>query len=115
MYRLGRRRWRNAELALKWVDIDWLSATLRVESTIVVTSTIAHCKDPGEELKDFLVEHTESPRQSRRTGAHRLQQPPDLSRLPYLDTPASKVEWIVAVSMLNEGWDVKRGLPDRSP
>ena len=33
---------------------------------------------------------------------------PDVAKLPYVDHPASKVEWIVSVSMLNEGWDVKR-------
>ena len=33
---------------------------------------------------------------------------PDVLRLPYVDLPGSKVEWIVSVSMLNEGWDVKR-------
>ena len=33
---------------------------------------------------------------------------PDVARLPYVDKPTSMVEWIVSVSMLNEGWDVKR-------
>ena len=77
--------------------------------TIVVTSTIAHCKDLGEELKDFLVEHTGIvPDKADEQVLIVYNNAPDLSRLPYVDTPASKVEWIVAVSMLNEGWDVKR-------
>ena len=33
---------------------------------------------------------------------------PMCANLPYVDNAASKVEWIVSVSMLNEGWDVKR-------
>src|SRR5207253_10863318 len=33
---------------------------------------------------------------------------PDLRKLSIVDSPGSKVKWIVAVSMLNEGWDVKR-------
>ena len=33
---------------------------------------------------------------------------PDLPKLRLVDRPTSKVEWIVSVSMLNEGWDVKR-------
>ena len=33
---------------------------------------------------------------------------PGVMKLPHVDKPSSKVEWIVAVSMLNEGWDVKR-------
>ena len=33
---------------------------------------------------------------------------PDLRKLAHVDSAGSKVEWIVSVSMLNEGWDVKR-------
>jgi type III restriction enzyme len=32
---------------------------------------------------------------------------PNVARLKLVDSPASKVEWIVSVSMLSEGWDVK--------
>ena len=32
----------------------------------------------------------------------------DVRKLSSIDAPANKVEWIVSVSMLNEGWDVKR-------
>jgi type III restriction enzyme len=31
----------------------------------------------------------------------------NIARLKLVDQPASKVEWIVSVSMLSEGWDVK--------
>ncbi len=32
---------------------------------------------------------------------------PNVAKLKTVDSPASKVEWIVSVSMLSEGWDVK--------
>jgi type III restriction enzyme len=32
---------------------------------------------------------------------------PNVARLRLVDSPLSKVEWIVSVSMLSEGWDVK--------
>ena len=32
---------------------------------------------------------------------------PNIAKLKTVDSPASKVEWIVSVSMLSEGWDVK--------
>ena len=77
--------------------------------TIVVTSTIARCKDLGEELKDFLSEHTKvDPDKVDEQVLIVHNNATDLSRLPYVDMPSSKVEWIIAVSMLNEGWDVKR-------
>lgn len=77
--------------------------------TIVVTSKIVRCKDVAEELKDFLIE-TEGI--SKETSDERVlvvyNNAPDVARLRFVDNAASKVEWIVSVSMLNEGWDVKR-------
>lgn len=77
--------------------------------TIIVTPTIARCKDVGEELKAYLIDNAGLRSQQVNeqvllvhTGA------PDLLRLPAVDSPVSPVEWIVSVSMLNEGWDVKR-------
>jgi type III restriction enzyme len=32
---------------------------------------------------------------------------PNVARLRLVDSPSSKVEWIISVSMLSEGWDVK--------
>lgn len=77
--------------------------------TIIVTPTIQHCKDVAEELKGFLIHH-----ESRDPDAVQDQvlvvynNAPDVRRLPYVDGPTNRVEWIVSVSMLNEGWDVKR-------
>jgi type III restriction enzyme len=77
--------------------------------TIVVTPTIARCNDVADELKAFLVD----------TGAVDADgadeqvlvvhsDAPDLARLRTVDVDSSRVEWIVSVSMLTEGWDVKR-------
>lgn len=77
--------------------------------TIIVTSTIAKAKDLADELKAVLVENTRlSP-----TGADErvllvYNKAPGVSQLAHVDNRTSKVEWIVAVSMLNEGWDVQR-------
>jgi len=77
--------------------------------TIVVTPTIARCGDVADELKGFLVEEgglTPEAADEQVLVVH--SNAPDLRRLPTVDNKASKVEWIVSVSMLNEGWDVKR-------
>jgi len=77
--------------------------------SIIVTSTIAKCKEVAEELKAFLGNErsigTELVNESVLTIYNNA---PDLVRLVSVDSPTSKVEWIVSVSMLNEGWDVKR-------
>jgi type III restriction enzyme len=77
--------------------------------TIVVTPNIARCKEVAEELKDFLIEAegiTSEAANERVLIVY--NNAPDLPKLRFVDSPASKVEWIVSVSMLNEGWDVKR-------
>jgi type III restriction enzyme len=64
-----------------------------------------------EELKDFLVEWEKlTPEQAddkvlpvSSSSKHQV----NVARLKLVDQPASKVEWIVSVSMLSEGWDVK--------
>lgn len=77
--------------------------------TIVVTPTIARCKNVSDELKAFLVEDAKvSPEDVDARVLVVYNNAPDVKKLPYVDTLASKVEWIVSVSMLNEGWDVKR-------
>lgn len=77
--------------------------------TIIVTQTIAKCKDVAEELKWFLIEelkHTPDDVDEKILIVY--NNAPDVLKLPHVDRTTSKVEWIVAVSMLNEGWDVKR-------
>lgn len=77
--------------------------------TIVVTPNIARCKDVAEELKGFLIEAEGI---TSETAKERVlvvyNNAPDVPKLPSVDNPTSKAEWIVSVSMLNEGWDVKR-------
>lgn len=77
--------------------------------TIIITQTIRKCKDVADELKSFLVEHVGlSPEGIDDTVLVVYNNAPDVLKLPSVDNATSKVEWIVAVSMLNEGWDVKR-------
>lgn len=77
--------------------------------TIIVTPKINRCKDVAEELKAFLIETdglTSEAADERVLVIY--NNAPDVAKLPYVDNATSKVEWIVSVSMLNEGWDVKR-------
>lgn len=77
--------------------------------TIIVTATIQKCKDVADELKEFLVDHTGlAPEAADEQVLVVYNGAPDVPRLRTVDNPGSKAEWIVAVSMLNEGWDVKR-------
>jgi type III restriction enzyme len=79
--------------------------------TIIVTRDIRGCEQVAEALQDFLVEWERlSPEQANdkvlpvnSSGKHQV----NVARLRLVDQPASKVEWIVSVSMLSEGWDVK--------
>lgn len=79
--------------------------------TIIVTKDIKTCKLVAEELQAFLQEWEEiSAEDAERkvlpvssAGEHQ----PNVARLKTVDRPNSKVEWIVSVSMLSEGWDVK--------
>ncbi|MEL7568698.1 MAG: DEAD/DEAH box helicase family protein, partial [Bacillota bacterium] len=77
--------------------------------TIIVTPTISRCIDVAEDLKNYLieVEHISAKDASEKVLVV-YNEADDIPRLKYVDDPNSKVEWIVSVSMLNEGWDVKR-------
>lgn len=79
--------------------------------TIIVTRDIRTCKRVSEELQAFLVE-TEKFTADQASAKvlpvssakeHQL----NVGKLKMVDSPASKVEWILSVSMLSEGWDVK--------
>jgi type III restriction enzyme len=77
--------------------------------TIIITSKVARCKDVADELKAFLIETEKiSPEVADERVLTVYNGAVDVLRLPYVDLPTNKVEWIVSVSMLNEGWDVKR-------
>lgn len=77
--------------------------------TIIVTQTIRQCQDVTDELKGFLHEYAEIAYDEADAQVLTVyNNAEDVKKLPYVDFPTSRVEWIVAVSMLNEGWDVKR-------
>ncbi|MDO8879501.1 MAG: DEAD/DEAH box helicase family protein [Coriobacteriia bacterium] len=77
--------------------------------TIVVTPDITSCSRVAAELKQFLIASDAlSAEESNKAVLAVYTGAPDLPRLTTVDNPASEVEWIVSVSMLNEGWDVKR-------
>ena len=79
--------------------------------TIVVTQKIKDAERVAEELQDFLKEWEDLKADQAAakvlcvTSAAKHQ--PNVAKLRTADSPASKVEWIVSVSMLSEGWDVK--------
>lgn len=76
-----------------------------------MTQKIAACKQVAEELVDWLAAWEEiKPDEARAkvlvvTSAKEHQV--NVALLRAVDSPSSKVEWIISVSMLSEGWDVK--------
>lgn len=77
--------------------------------SIIVTRDIDTCDDVTEELRAFLREEEKITADEAKDRVLRIHSKSnELDRLPYVDQSNSKVEWIVSVSMLTEGWDVKR-------
>ncbi len=79
--------------------------------TIIVTRDIKSCRLVSEELQSFLEErqgitHDQADAKVLPVTSAAEHQP-NVAKLRTVDNVASKVEWIVSVSMLNEGWDVK--------
>ena len=79
--------------------------------TIIVTHNISTCTRVGEELQAFLAEKEGlTPEQADSkvlpVTSHARHQP-NVAKLKTVDNSASRVEWIISVSMLSEGWDVK--------
>jgi type III restriction enzyme len=79
--------------------------------TIVITQNIKGAELVTERLRDFLKEweHLTDDEADAKvlcvTSAAKHQ--PNVAKLRVVDSSTSKVEWIVSVSMLSEGWDVK--------
>jgi type III restriction enzyme len=79
--------------------------------TIVVTKAIVDADRVAEELQDFLQEWEQIDADQAQakvlcvTSAPKHE--PNVFKLRAVDSTASNVEWIVSVSMLSEGWDVK--------
>ncbi len=79
--------------------------------SIIVTRGISDCKRVAEELQEFLQEwekiSVEDTKKKVLPVTSAKEHQPNIAVLKRVDSPASKVEWIVSVSMLSEGWDVK--------
>jgi len=79
--------------------------------SIVVTKQINSCKQVAEELIDWLSEWEGLERDDARAKVlvvtSAKEHNANLAKLITVDSPLSKVEWIISVSMLSEGWDVK--------
>lgn len=79
--------------------------------SIVVTKDIATCKRVVDELANWMAEWAKIPLEvtERKVLAvsSAKEHQANLARLRTVDSAASDVEWIVSVSMLSEGWDVK--------
>ncbi len=79
--------------------------------TIIVTNTINKCDDVADELRAYLQEKEKiSAEQAKEkviavTSSNKHQL--NVARLRTVDSSQSKAEWIISVSMLTEGWDVK--------
>jgi type III restriction enzyme len=79
--------------------------------SIIITKAIKDCERVAEELKDFLVGwegiNVDKAAEKILCVTSSPKHQPNVAKLRNVDSPASKVEWIVSVSMLSEGWDVK--------
>lgn len=79
--------------------------------TIAVTKSIASCETVAADLRGFLEkEENITPEQADRKVLVVTSSPKherNRARLRVVDDPRSPVEWIISVSMLTEGWDVK--------
>jgi type III restriction enzyme len=79
--------------------------------TIVVTKDIKTCKLVAEELQAFVQEWEGISAEDAERKVLAVSSAPEhqvnVAKLKTVDRPSSKVEWIVSVSMLTEGWDVK--------
>ena len=79
--------------------------------TIIVTRDIKTCKLVAEELQAFLQAwediSAENAEKKILPVSSAAEHQVNVVKLKSVDRPSSKVEWIVSVSMLSEGWDVK--------
>ena len=79
--------------------------------TIIVTKGVSDAERVAEELREFLSEHAGIPGDKAAEQVIAVtsasQHQPNIAKLKLVDSASSKVEWIVSVSMLSEGWDVK--------
>lgn len=79
--------------------------------TILVTKNIKSANSLAEELLDFLVDQEKTSRELIERKVLVVTSSPSHKKnviaLKTVDSKENKVEWIISVSMLTEGWDVK--------
>jgi len=79
--------------------------------TIIVTRDIRTCKQEVEDLQVWIQGWENIPADAAREKVLAVSSAKEhqvnLAALKRVDSTSSKVEWIVSVSMLSEGWDVK--------
>lgn len=79
--------------------------------TIIVTKDISTCDRVAEELQAFLEEWENLSAEAAKSKVLAVSSSPkhqvNITELKRVDSPVSTTEWIVSVSMLSEGWDVK--------
>ncbi|HRY85490.1 MAG TPA: DEAD/DEAH box helicase family protein [Candidatus Omnitrophota bacterium] len=79
--------------------------------TIVVTKDINACRNVAEELQAFLKDwekiSAENAGNKVLPVSSAAEHQVNIAKLKSVDRTSSKVDWIVSVSMLSEGWDVK--------
>lgn len=79
--------------------------------SIIITKGISDCKRVAAELQDFLQDwekiFADNAENKVLAVTSAKEHQPNIAKLRAVDSLASKVEWIVSVSMLSEGWDVK--------
>lgn len=77
--------------------------------TIVVTQKISSCNSIAEDFKEFLKETQDlSDEQVNEKVLVVHGRSKENYRLNDIDQQENKIEWVFSVSMLTEGWDVKR-------
>lgn len=79
--------------------------------TILVTSNIRNAKNLYEDLIDFLADFENLNREDIEKKVLIVtsdsKHAPNIPMLDYVDNKQNSIEWIISVSMLTEGWDVK--------
>lgn len=85
--------------------------TLVKPISILVTKDIRHAKNLYEDFVEFL---TKQEGMSKKETEEKVlivtsarEHKANVSKLKYVDDRMDKTEWIISVSMLTEGWDVK--------
>ena len=79
--------------------------------SIIITKNINRCDSIAEELRAFLrkqdgISNEKAEKRVITVTSHQRHRGGVL-RLKSVDSPQNETEWIVSVSMLTEGWDVK--------